>query len=219
MQNGDVIITEDLSQIDVRMNGLDQLIADWNRLLTDADTISNNYEIVRGETKSGTPYSLGQLMDENAGKLFVVLRQKFAISYRKVFEKWILPKLIKSLNGEKIFRITGDNDILDQFREIAVNSWYMKNLVKIGPHTKEQAKEIKEEKLSEMKRIDPTIKNSKDIWKNVKQRLHITITNENTNINDQIQSFTEFLGLEQDPDRRAFLLDTLYINEKYSYPT
>ena len=40
VDNGDVIITDDLAQVDVRMRGLDQLIADWNRLMTDADRVS-----------------------------------------------------------------------------------------------------------------------------------------------------------------------------------
>src|SRR3990167_163179 len=50
LDNGDVVITEDLAQVDVRMRGMDQLIADWNRVQIDADKLSNSFEVVRGET-------------------------------------------------------------------------------------------------------------------------------------------------------------------------
>jgi len=54
--------------------------------------------------------------------------------------------------------------MLDQLREIIVDSWYMNNLVKIGPHTKEVGDAIKQEKLDEMKKVDPVLKNTKEIW-------------------------------------------------------
>jgi len=44
-----VVITKDLAQVNVRMQGLDQLIADWNRLMSDADRLANSYDVVRGE--------------------------------------------------------------------------------------------------------------------------------------------------------------------------
>ena len=73
-----------------------------------------------------------------------------------------------------------------------------------------QAEEIKAEKLDEMRRIDPVIKNSKEIWKGVYPRLYITITGENSDMGDNVQDMVNLLQLEQDPDRVAFLLDSIY---------
>lgn len=211
LDNGDVVTTDDLSQVDVRMQGLDQLIADWNRLMQDADRISNSYEVVRGESMpSGTPFRLGALADANAGKMFTLLRQKITLPYKRVFREWVLPRLLNYLKGEDVFRLVGDDNVLDQLFELMVENWYRENLVKIGPHSKEIAKAIKEEKLEEFKKTDPVITNSKEIWKSVEQRLFVTITGENSDMADSLQDMVQLLNVEVDPNRIAYLLDSIY---------
>lgn len=211
VESGDIIITEDLAQVDVRMRGLDQLIADWNRLMSDADRVSNSYEIVRGEAMpSGTPFRMGLLVDANAGKLFTLLRQKITLPYKRVFKNWVMPDLISHLKGEDIFRLVGDQKILDELYNLIVESWYVQNLVRIGPHSREAAEAIKQEKLEEVKKTDPVIKNSEKIWKDVLPRLFITITGENSDMADNIQDMVSLLSMETDPNRIAFLLDSIY---------
>ncbi len=219
IDNGDVILTDDLSQVDVRMTNLDQLIADWNRLMSDADKLANSYEVSRGESlPSGTPFRMGLLMDQNAGKLFVLLRQKITLPYKRVFREWIMPDLIKDMKGSDVFRFTGDSDILDQLREILVDGWYSKNLVAIGPHTKEIAQAIKEEKMEEIKKTDPAIKNSKDIWEAVMPRLFVTITGENYSISEQMQDLTTLIQYEKDPERINWILDQMYRSRNIPIP-
>lgn len=209
--NGDIIITDDLSQVDVRMRSLDQLIADWNRLLTDADNLSNSYEVVRGEAlPSGTPFRMGLLMDQNAGRMFTLLRQKITLVYKRVFREWVLPEMLKGLKGKDVFRFVGDTQILDQLRGIMVENWYMKNLVEIGPHTREMAEGIKQEKLDELRDSDPAIENSKKIWEGVLPRLFVTITGEGYLYNETVQDILQLIQLETDPQRINWLLDTMY---------
>lgn len=211
LDNGDVLISKDLTQVDVRMRGLDQLIADWNRLMADANSLAHASEVVTGDTMpSGTPFRLGALLDQNAGKMFVLLRQKITLPYRRVFKNWVLKELLKDLKGEDIFNLTGDADMVDQLREIIVDSWYVENLVAIGPHTREQGIAIKEVKLEELKKKEPTIKNSEKIWKGVFERLFVTITGENSDMADNIQDIVTLLSMEKDPDRISFLLDSIY---------
>lgn len=211
LDNGDVIITEDLTQVNVQMNGLDQLVADWNRLMADADKLSNSYEIVRGDSlPSGTPFRMGLLMDQNAGKLFVLLRQKITLPYKRVFREWVLPELLNEMKGEDVFRYVGETDILDQLREILVENWYAQNLVAIGPHTKEVAEAIKQEKLDESRKVDPAINNTKEIWEGVLPRLFVTITGENYDLSEQMQDLTTLIQYEQDPERINWMLDQMY---------
>ena len=211
LDNGDVLIAKDLEQLNVRLPGMDQLIADWNRLMADANSLSHASEIVTGENMpSGTPFRLGALLDQNAGKMFVLLRQKITLPYRRVFREWVLAEMIKDLKGEDIFSLVGEVDILDQLREIIVDDWYFKNLVHIGSHTQEMAVAIRAEKLDELRNIDPTIKNVKEIWKNVLPRLFVTITGENSDMADNIQDIVSLLDKETDPKRIAFLLDSIY---------
>lgn len=209
--NGDIVITEGLQQVDVRLRNLDQLISDWNRLIEDADTLANTHEMIRGGSMpSGTPFRLGAMLDENASKLFTVLRQKFAVPYRRVFHEWILPNMVEDLSGKEIFRLTGDPEMIDRFRKIRVDSWYINNLVEIGPHGKEEAEAIKAEKLDELRDADPVIKNSEKIWEDVLERIKVTIVGENSDITEQMETISNLIQLEQDPERRAFLLDTIY---------
>lgn len=211
LDNGDVIIAEDLQQINLRAQGMDQHIGDWNRLMTDADRLANSYEVVRGETPpSGTPFRSVLLSDQNAGKMFVFFRQKLTLPFKRVFREWVLPELVKDLEGRKIFELVGDENIVEQLREILVDSWYIQNLVAIGPHTREVAEALKEEKMEEIKKIDPIIENADEIWKDVKRRLFVTITGENSDIADNVQDLVNIINLEEDPNRRAWILDMLY---------
>lgn len=211
LQNGDIIRSEDIQQVEVRMQGLDQLIADWNRLMADADAIANSFEVISGDSlPANTPFRLGQLLDVNATKLFVFLREKLGNAYSRVFRTWILPEMVKDLRGKDIFRLTGNADLIDMFFEIAANNWYIDNLVEIGPHTPETAMLLKAEKMEELKKNDPLIKNSREIWDDVIQRLYVTITGENTDLGSQLETLANVLQFEQDPARRAYLLDLIY---------
>lgn len=219
LDNGDVVISDNLTQVNVRMQGLDQLIADWNRLMVDADRLSNSFEVVRGETPpSGTPFRSVALMDQNAGAMFVLLRQKISLPYKRVFREWVLPELVKGLKGKDIITLVGDTAILDRLRAIIVDNWYLNNLVKIGPHTKEVGEAIKAEKLEEIKQIDPVIENSKEIWKGVLPRIFVTITGENSDIADQVNDLITMVGLEKDPVRIAWILDQIYAVRNISIP-
>ena len=211
VENGDVIITDDLDQVSVRMQGMDQLIADWNRVMMDADRLSNSLEVTRGESlPAGTPFRMGMLLDQNAGKMFTLLRQKITLPYKRVFREWVIPQLVKDLTGKDVIQLVGEVDFLDQLREIMAENWYAQNLVQIGPHTKKVAEAIKAEKLDELRRVDPVIENTKEIWHGVLPRLFVTITGENSDLQDQLQDLISLMSFEQDPTRIAWMLDTIY---------
>lgn len=209
--NGDIIKTQDLRQVDVRMQGFDQLINDWNRNIQEADRIANSFEITRGESQpAGTPFRLAERLNMNNNSLFIFLRQKLGNMYKQVWKDWVLPELVRELKSEEIIRVVGDTDILDELRQMQVDKWYIDNLVNIGPHTKEMADEIKRLKLEELKQKDPTIKNIKEIWDGVLPRLFVTITGENMDLEEQLTTLSSLVGLETDPLRRAWVLDRIY---------
>ncbi len=219
MENGDIIKSANLAQVDLRLHGLDQLIADYNRIIAEADQIANSAEVIQGASlPAGTSFALGQLIDTNASKLFVLLRGKLGHAYSKVFREFVLPDLVKKLSMQDIIRVTGNTDFIDRFRQIAVNSWYVDNLVKIGPHTPEMADALKQEKLKELQQTEPLIKNTQEIWKGVLPRLQVTITGENYDVSENLQTIAAVLQFETDPVRRAFLLDTIYSSKGIPVP-
>lgn len=212
LDNGDILPAgADMRQLDVRLSNMDQINAAWQMVNNEADKLTNSFEVTRGESMpSGTPFRSTVLLDQNTAKLFVHLRQKITLPYRAVFREWILPYLIKNLKGEDIFNFMGDDEIMDELRKVIVNNWYNQNLVQIGYHTRDQAEAIKEEKLKEIREANPVIKNMPEIWEGVYQRLFVTITGENSDLADNVQDMVSLLGLEPDPVRREYLLDTIY---------
>jgi len=209
LKNGDYLRGEDLRQVEVRMQGFDQLLADWNRNLEQADAIANSREVVQGITPaSGTPLGTSQLLNTNANKLFDFIREKLTIPLTKIFEKEVIPKLIKNITAQEVLRLTGDSKMMDRMRELIVNDWYVKNLVVMGPHTKEMADAIKEEKMKELsQKKDIFMKGIKSVFENYRARVSIVITGENTRRYEEIDMFTKFTPLITDPVRRDAMVD------------
>ena len=209
MRNGDIIKAKELSQVDIRMHSFDQLAADWNRIISLANEITNSREVVQGITPaSGTPLGTTQLLNQNAGKLFAFIRQKFAIPFSEMFEEWIIPEQVKDLSQQEILRLTGDSDMLGRLHKIIVDDWYLQNMVLLPPHTEEIANGLKAEKMDELKkRPQLLMKATKDLFKNFKPRISVIITGEQVNLPEELRSISEFIALESDPIRRTALIE------------
>lgn len=210
LENGSLIRSGDLQQVQVRQQGFDQLVADYNRIVQEADSIANSLEVVQGQSlPSGTPFRLGAMLDHNANKVFAYLRQKISTPYKRVYKNFVLPSLVKDLSRKDIIRLTGDPIVLEDFYQFAANGWYLQNLVKIGPHTSEIAEALKAMKAEELRAYEPTVENVREIWKGVLPRLHVTITGENYRVEEQ-ETIASMLQFEQDMVRRGFLMDYVY---------
>lgn len=210
LTNGALIKSESIQQIQIQLNGFGELVADRNNIINEANDIANSHEIVQGKNlPSQTAFRTALTMDVNATKLYVFLRQKLSIAYRRVFKEFTLPVLVKELKGKDIVRVTGDPMFLRRFKEMAVEGWYMRNLAKIGPHSQEMADFIKQSKLKELENSENLLENVDKIWKDVLPRLQVTITGENYLV-EEVETIGNLIQYEQDPMRRAYLLDIIY---------
>jgi len=211
LRNGDVIRAKDVRQVETRMQGFDQLAAEWNRLVDLGNKIVNSYEVVQGEIgPSGTTAFATNLSNINANKLYGFIRQKLCLAVKGVYEDWVIPKLISELKTKDVIRLTGDTAYLKRFNEMVVNAWYEDNLIALGPHNKEFADVIKAEKLAELqKNPNVMVKLIKDMWDSVKPRIMVNITGEGVNMNANIQKIQFAIQLEADPARRSGLVDML----------
>lgn len=210
LDNGSLIKSADIRQIEVRLQGFDQLVNDRNNIIQEANDIANSFEVVQGKNMpASTAFRTAAMMDQNASKLYVFLRQKLSIAYRRVFKEFVIPNLVKSMKMKDVLRVTGDPIFIEKFMRMSVNSWYIKNLAKIGPHDLATAEFIKETKFAEMYKVDPMIMNVKEIWEGVLPRLYVTITGENYLV-EEVDTISSLLQYEQDPIRRAYLLDMVY---------
>lgn len=209
LQNGDIIKTTSLTSVDTRMEGLDQLLADWNRLMTLADSLSNSYEVVTGENlPARTAFKLAAQQNQNANKLFDFIREKLGIAFQGVIEEWILPDLLKSLKTQKILRLTADSGGLDQYYKALVEDWYTRNLLSFPPHDEQVAATIKEQKLQElMKNKEAIVELEKGMWNDFAPRIRVSITGENYALTTELETLNSFIQLEQDPVRRTALIE------------
>lgn len=209
LQNGDIIKTTALTAVDTRMEGMDQLIADWNRLMSLADSLANSYEVVTGENlPARTAFKLAAQQNMNANKLFDFIREKLGIAFQGVIEDWILPDLLKSLKSQKILRLTSDSGALTQYYGALVDDWYVRNLLSFPPHDEEMAIEIKTKKLQEiMKNKEAIVELENGMWKDFYPRIRVSITGENYALATELDTLNSFITLEQDPVRRTALIE------------
>ncbi len=209
MENGDVIRSQDLQQVEMRMHGLDQLIADWNRLMESADKLANSYEVVTGESlPSGTPFKLGSMMNQNANKLFDFLREKLSIAFEGLVEDWILPNVLKDLKVQKVLRLTGDPNVLNQFYSIVIDSWYTQNLLTMPPHGPDIAEAIKVQKREEiMKNPEQLIQLEQGWADQIRPRISVVISGEHVSMTEDLATLATFIQLEADPVRRTALIE------------
>lgn len=209
LKNGDYIRSKDLRQVEVRMQGFEQLMNDWDRVIEMANEVANSREVVQGITPaSGTPLGTSQMLNTNANKLFDFLREKFEIPFREMFEEWIIPELLRDIKTKDVLRLTGDFKMMDRMRQLIVDNWYIENLVRLGPHTKEVAETLKAEKLKELtKKGALFIKEFRKFFENYKPRVSVVITGENTRKDIERDIFMNFVPFEVDPIRRTALVE------------
>ena len=208
MRNGDIIKAQELTQVETRMQGLDQLVADWNRNIEIANSLANSYEVVTGESlPSNTPFRLGSMMNQNANKLFDFLREKLALAMEGLFNDWILPDMMKELRGKKILELTGDPKYLDEYYKVVAKSWYIKNLFIMPPHSTKQGEELVNLKIEEMKNSENRIEVEKGFWDSFKPRAKVVITGESVNLMAELETLFSFIQLEGDPVRRSALIE------------
>jgi len=212
LQRGDIVKAKDLRRLDMSMQDISNYIAEWNQLMQTADRLTNSTDIASGEEMpSGMPFKLGNLLNQNSNKLYNFIREKLALSFKSIYENWILPELLKDFGERDVVRITGDSEYLDLYREALIEEWYIRNLVALGPHTSEEAKVLKERKAEQLgKSKEELVRLGRDFWKDYKARVSVNITGESVNINTDIESRNTLLALEPDPIRKSALLDQIY---------
>lgn len=214
MTNGDVIKAKNLRQVEVRMQGFDQLANEWNRLILLANDIANSQEVIVGKAlPSGTPLGAYNQLNMNANKLFVFLQEKLAIPFSKIFVEWLIPEMVDDLKAQDIVNLTGNSEILNRVRTMIVDDWYLKNLINLPPHTNEVRDTLKNQKIEELKtRPQLLMSGLKDMFKGFKENVYVDIVGEQNEIAADNQSLVSIINLEADPARRSFLVEKLMKN-------
>ncbi len=208
LKNGDVIRTAGLQQVEVRMEGIDQLIADWNRIQQLASDLSNSNPIVQGALPLHTSEKLGMMLNQNANKLYDHIRQKLSLCYSEMYEDWLVPKLAKSITAQEVLNLTGDSQMLDRMYDCIVDAWYVDNLLAIGPHTDEMAQTLKAQQLANLKeRPQLLVTGLQQMFKDYLPRVVVNVGGNRDNASVETQKLQQYIGLEQDTVRRSAMIE------------
>ena len=108
-QDGDVIITRHpIEPVAMELRAFNQYQTEITNIERQADRIANTSEVVTGEAlPTNTPYRLGAQLGASAAKITEHIRENCGISLSEVFNKWIIPDLIESIDEDDIIEIAG----------------------------------------------------------------------------------------------------------------
>lgn len=94
---------KDINSFNLAPSALGQYQNQINKWNSQADNGTSSYNSITGEQPpSGTPYSQTALLNQVASKPFDYKREEWGIHLTKIFNKWVIPYLIKKLYKEHI---------------------------------------------------------------------------------------------------------------------
>ena len=109
---------EDINSFSLAPSALGQYQNQVNKWNAQADNIASSYNAMTGQQPtSGTPYSQTVLLNQVASKPFDQRREEWGIHITRVFEKWVIPYLIKKLKKSHILVSDYSDDELDMIDE------------------------------------------------------------------------------------------------------
>lgn len=115
---------KDMNTVNFTPSSLGQYQTIIERWKQQADNVSSSYDAATGEQPpSGTPYSQTVLLNAVATKPFDYKREEWGIHLTKIFDKWVIPYLIKKIKKEHILV----SEFTDQELEIIDEAFSNKN--------------------------------------------------------------------------------------------
>lgn len=113
---------EDINSFNLAPSALGQYQNQIEKWRMQGDNVASSYNAVTGEQPtSGTPYSQTALLNQVATKPFDYKREEWGIHLTKIFDKWIIPYLIKKIKKEHILVSEFSDNELDMIDESFAN--------------------------------------------------------------------------------------------------
>jgi hypothetical protein len=193
---------EDLNSLQITPNSLpvyETLIQSWKE---QADRATSTFEANTGEqVPSGTPFSQTALLNQVASKPFDYRREEMGIWLQEMFNKWIIPHLIKKINQKHILASDYSQEELAKIDEAFTNfegkKWVWNKVVNqrkiVTPEEYETAQKAFKEILGKDNRRFVEV--PKDFFKDFEYKITVITTNETRNKGAVLQSLFTILQL------------------------
>lgn len=151
-KNGSVFVTEDgkpISQINttpVNVQFFESKLKNWEDVAT---RVSASFETISGEqTKSGTPFRLGLLQNQEAHSLHLYRKEKIGMFIQEIYRDWVIPSFAQELSSGTKFlaELTLDemNSIYDQVMTAEVNEYIKEKMFNLDIPDQQKIKDIQE---------------------------------------------------------------------------
>jgi len=140
---------KDINSFNLAPSALGQYQNQVNKWNDQANNVSSSYNALTGEQPtSGTPYSQTALLNQVASKPFDYKREEWGIHLTKIFDKWVIPYLVKKIKKEHILVTEFNDDELDKidasFARKTSNDLIVEELLKGGVVSGEQQMEMED---------------------------------------------------------------------------
>lgn len=179
------------------------IIERWKR---QADNVANSYDAATGEQPpSGTPLGTTQLLNAVATKPFDYKREEWGIHLTMIFDKWVLPYLMKKIQNEHILVSEFDDtelEMIDASFSAFNNNEDMINAT-IEALQNDQPLPTQQDSLDNQAMWKEHIKKSgkkryievpKDYFKGVAAKLTVNVTGEQKNKSAILQSLSSIMA-------------------------
>ena len=120
---------EDMNAFSLAPAALGQYQNQIEKWRSQADNVTSSFNSITGEQPpSGTPYSQTALLNQVATKPFDYKREEWGIHLTKIFEKWVIPHLIKKIKKEHILVSEFTDEELEVIDESFANKYVNKDI-------------------------------------------------------------------------------------------
>jgi len=197
--DGEILkVNSEITPIATEERNLGAYSQEESKLMGVIRSLANAHEIMTGENlPSRTPFRLGALMNENAGKLFEFIRENVSLFLEEMIREWVLPQFEAGIVKEHIFelydaktiRLIVEKDI-NRRLNIAIKDY----VISSGEYpTKEEVDMLKETLMS--KHNDTEFAKIVERYLEFPKTLSIDITGESSNRTVELESMTNFMQL------------------------
>lgn len=191
---------EDMNSFSLAPAALGQYQNQIEKWRAQADNVTSSFNAVTGEQPpSGTPYSQTALLNQVATKPFDYKREEWGIHLTKIFDKWVIPYLIKKLKKEHILVSEfsdAELDVIDEsFSAYNANKEIIKEVLKGNIVSPMQQDEMMEGYKSHIKKLGKKrfLEIPKDYFSDIECKVTVITTGEQKNKAVILQSLSTIL--------------------------
>ena len=199
MLDGDIIKTDsEITPVATEERNLGAYAQEEAKIMDVVRSNSNAFEVITGESlPSGTPFRLGALLNQNAGKLYEFIRENLGLFLEEVITEWVLPEFERKVTSDHIFELFDSETIeliVERDANRRINDALKNSVLKNGTFpTKQEVEIIKEHEMSNRKDVQ-FIKIVKGYLK-FDKTIRIDPTGEQSNTQQRLETTSNFIQL------------------------